>query len=311
MSFSKIAFVFPGQGSQCVGMGRDLYENIPESKQVLDQADQALGFSLTDLCFNGPEESLKQTANTQPALLAVSIAVYAAAKDRLPKPVLVAGHSLGEYSALVASGALSLAEGVRLVRARGQAMEMAAASNPGSMAAIIGLDTDKVAEVCAQAGAYVANYNAPGQIVISGSTNAVTKAGELAKAAGAKRALPLKVSGAFHSALMNPAAEQMKKILAETQIQRAEFPVIANVVAEPLTEPADIRDALERQITGSVQWIRSIQRMVAEGVDTIIEMGSGQVLCGMIKRIDSSVKTFSIQDTASLEATLSSLSSAG
>lgn len=303
-----IAFVFPGQGSQHVGMGRDLFEASAAARAVFEQADAALGFSLTQLCFEGPEAALTATENAQPALLTCSIAALAALREAgyAAEPALVAGHSLGEYSALVAAGAFDLATGVRLVRRRGELM---AEAHQGGMAAVIGMDEDALEAVCADASeshepVVIANYNSPGQLVISGATAAIERASALAKARGAKRALPLKVSAAFHSPLMRAAAEGLAPAIAEAAIADAQVPVVSNVLASPLSNAKQVHAELVAQVTSPVRWIASVQYMAAHGVDTFIEIGPGTVLTGLIKRIEPSAQLVNVGDLASLRAFL-------
>lgn len=294
----SIAWIFPGQGSQAVGMGRDLYEQFPAARAVFDEADAALDMPLARLCFEGPEAELTATENAQPALLTVSMAllraVEAAAGRPLVMPHAVAGHSLGEYSALVAGGALAFADALRLVRRRGELM---ARAHGGSMAAVMGLGAEVLERVCREVSdalaahpetistVVVANYNAPDQLVISGSTLAVEHTALAAKARGAKRVIPLKVSAAFHSPLMIHAAEGMSRAIEGTAIQPLRAPVIANVTAEPLVTPEDVRREMVAQVVAPVHWIASVQRMVHDGVTTFLEIGPGKVLTGLIRRI--------------------------
>ncbi|REE94377.1 [acyl-carrier-protein] S-malonyltransferase [Paenibacillus taihuensis] len=304
---SKIAFVFPGQGAQAVGMGKDVYEAVDASRAIIDAADQALGFALSDIIFNGPEEKLKQTANTQPALLAVSIALLEALKDHGLKPDFVAGHSLGEYSALVAAGSLSFEDAVRTVRARGEFMEQAVPSGQGAMAAVLGAEREALAALCAsvsaEAGAVeLANVNCPGQIVVSGTAAGVQGVVERGKEAGAKRVIPLEVSGPFHSSLMKPAAEKLAEVLASVQVSDAAVPVIANVTAKPVTSAEEIRSLLAEQVYSPVQWEDSVKYLIEQGVDTFVEIGSGTVLAGLIKKIDKSVNIISVNSLEALKA---------
>ncbi|MCC8436970.1 ACP S-malonyltransferase [Brevibacillus sp. M2.1A] len=304
----KVAFVFPGQGSQFVGMVQALSEQSEAARHIFEQADEALGFSLSGLCFAGPEEELKLTANTQPAILTASIAVFAALKEKLPdyKPAFVAGHSLGEYSALVAAGALSFADAVKTVRARGQFMEEAVPAGQGAMAAVLNMDRAALHAVCEEVTAaghpvQLANMNCPGQIVISGSAEGVKLAGEKAKEAGAKRVLPLNVSGPFHSSLMQPAAEKLQAVLAGVTVQEATVPVVANVTARPVSEATIIVDQLVQQVSAPVLWEDSVQWMVEAGVTTFVEIGPGKVLAGLIKKIAPADTTIiSVQDMDSL-----------
>ncbi|GMK40686.1 malonyl CoA-acyl carrier protein transacylase [Paenibacillus sp. CCS19] len=304
---SKIAFVFPGQGAQAVGMGKDAFDAFEGSRRVFEQADEALGFALTDIIFNGPDDSLKQTANTQPALLTVSVALLEALKGRGLTPDYVAGHSLGEYSALVAAGVLSFADAVRIVRARGEYMEQAVPGGTGAMAAVLGAERDTLAALCSTVSAEVgavelANVNCPGQIVVSGTAAGVQAVVERGKEAGAKRVIPLEVSGPFHSSLMKPAAAKLADTLDTVAFADASVPVIANVTAEPVTEGAAIRQLLVEQVYSPVLWEDSVQKLIALGVDTFVEIGSGNVLAGLIKKIDRNVKIISINSVQSLEA---------
>ena len=308
----KVAFVFPGQGSQFVGMGQALSEQSPAARQIFEEADAALGFSLSQLCFEGPEAELKLTANTQPAILTASIAVLAALKEKQPdfSPAFVAGHSLGEYSALVAAGALSFADAVKTVRSRGQFMEEAVPAGQGAMAAVLNMDRAALHAVCEEVTAsghpvQLANLNSPGQIVISGSAEGVKLAGEQAKAAGAKRVLPLNVSGPFHSSLMQPAADKLQAVLADVSVQDAAVQVVANVTARPVTEEATIVDSLIQQVSAPVLWEDSVQWMVEQGVTTFVEIGPGKVLAGLIKKIAPADTTIiSVQDMDSLSELL-------
>lgn len=302
----SIALVFPGQGSQAVGMGRDLYEQVPAARAVFEQADATLGFSLTEICFAGPEATLTATENAQPALLAVSAALLAALNEygTLPEATFVAGHSLGEYTALFAAGSLDLVTALRLVRRRGELM---AEATEGTMAAIIGLDEAPLEAVCAEASTngapvVIANYNAPGQLVISGATAAVERAMALAKQHGAKRALPLKVSAAFHSPLLRAAAEGLAFAVDAAEIRDPRVPVVSNVTAKPLRQFEHIRTELVEQVTAPVRWIASVEAMVAQGVDTFVEIGPGAVLTGLIKRIAPGARLINIRDVESIRA---------
>jgi len=300
----KIAFVFPGQGAQAVGMGKDAYEAHEGARKVFEAADEAVGFKLTDVIFGGPEEELKQTANTQPALVAASLAYYEVMKDKGVTPDYVAGHSLGEYSALAVAGVLSGADAVRTVRARGQFMERAVPGGQGAMAAVLGAERGALAELCERISASVgvvemANVNCPGQIVVSGSKEGVQAVVEMGKEVGAKRVIPLEVSGPFHSSLMKPAAEELAGVLAEVPMAAAAVPVVANVTARPVTEPEQIRDLLVRQVYSPVLWEDTVAWLIEQGVDTFVEIGSGTVLAGLIKKVD---KTVTIVSVNSLEA---------
>jgi [acyl-carrier-protein] S-malonyltransferase len=312
---SKLAFIFPGQGSQHAGMGRDLADNVTAAKAVFAEADQALGFGLSNLCFNGPEEDLQLTANTQPAILTASVAAFRVLSENGFKPDFVAGHSLGEYSALVAAGALSLMDAAKLVRRRGELMQEAVPVGVGAMAAILGIDAGKVAEAC-QAAAQgqvcgPANFNTPSQIVIAGHKEAVERAVEECKARGAKRAMMLKVSAPFHSALMMPAQEQMAEPLALATFNDLAMPIVNNVDAAVVTSGKASREALIRQISAPVCWTDSMAKLFAEGVETFVEVGPGKVLCGLVKAIardaGKEVKLLNVEDQASLQATLEAL----
>jgi [acyl-carrier-protein] S-malonyltransferase len=297
----KVAYVFPGQGSQWVGMGRDLYHNFDSAKAVFDQADEALGFPLSRLCFDGPEDELRQTINAQPAIVTVSFACLEAARNLgassgLTPASFVAGHSLGEYTALAAVGALDFATTVYLARERGRLMHEAGQVVPGGMAAVIGLDESSLAGVCAETGARIANINCPGQIAISGAESNLTKAMDLAKARGAHRVIPLQVSGAFHTQLMQPAVDGMAEIIATLSFAEPAVPIIGNTTAQPLTTASSVKEELLRQLCNCVQWQRSVEYMVTDGVSTFIEFGPGKVLAGLIKRIDKNVKIVNIGD---------------
>lgn len=291
------AFVFPGQGAQFVGMGKDLYENNPVAKEMFDKANEILGFNITDLMFNGTDEDLRQTKVTQPAIFLHSVILAKTMGDDF-NPDMVAGHSLGEFSALVAAGALSFEDGLRLVSARAQAMQKACEKTPSTMAAVLALPDAKVEELCASVTEDVvvpANYNCPGQIVISGSIEGVDAACAKMLEAGAKRALKLKVGGAFHSPLMEPARAELADAIAHTDFHAPKCPVYQNVNAEPQTDPETIKKNLIAQLTAPVRWTQTVQNMIAAGADTFVEVGPGAVLQGLVKKISSEVATSGIQ----------------
>lgn len=309
-----IAFVFPGQGAQKVGMGQSLAGVSPVCREVFAQADAALGESLSAMCFEGPAESLQMTENTQPAILAMSVAVLRLLESRGIQASFAAGHSLGEYSAHVAAGTFSFADALRTVRRRGRYMQEAVPSGEGAMAAILGLDTEAVTRACnetmdALSGRVVspANLNGPGQVVIAGHADAVAKASERAKTLGAKRAIPLAVSAPFHCALMKPAEERLAPELKQLLTSNPKFPVVANVDAEPKRDAQAAIDALIRQVSSPVRWEEVVKRLVAEGATTFVELGPGSVLAGLIKKIDRSVQVMSIEDEKGLEAAIALL----
>lgn len=295
----KVAYVFPGQGAQWVGMGRDLYHNFDSAKAVFEQADEALGFPISQLCFEGPEDELRQTINAQPAIVTISFACLEATRSMnagLPPASFVAGHSLGEYTALAAAGVLDFATTVYLARERGRLMHEAGQITPGGMVAIIGLDEPALADVCEQTGTHIANINCPGQIVISGAEDNLNQATDLAKARGAYRAIPLQVSGAFHTTLMQPAVDGMAEIIATLSFTEPAIPIIGNTTAQPLTTAESIKQELLEQLCNCIQWQRSVEYMAGDGVSTFIELGPGRVLAGLIKRIDKNVKILNIGD---------------
>jgi [acyl-carrier-protein] S-malonyltransferase len=307
----KIAFVFPGQGAQAVGMGKDAYDASPAARAVFERADAALGFALSRIIFEGPEDKLRQTENTQPALLTVSAALLELIAGRV-RPDYVAGHSLGEYSALVAAGVLSFEDAVRAVRLRGEFMEAAVPGGQGAMAAVLGAERGALQALCeavsAETGLVVlANVNCPGQIVVSGTAEGVRAVVERGKEAGAKRVIPLEVSGPFHSPLMQPAADRLERVLAELTMRDAKVPVIANVTAEPVTSAEEIRGLLKRQVTAPVLWEDTVTRLVGLGVDTFVEIGSGSVLTGLIRKTDKSVTVHTVNSLAALDAALAEL----
>ncbi|HTS13370.1 MAG TPA: ACP S-malonyltransferase [Candidatus Limnocylindrales bacterium] len=311
---SKLAFLFPGQASQYPGMGKNLAENFPESRAVFEEADAALGFSMSKMCFEGSEEDLKQTANTQPAILTVSVAAYRALEKRGIAPDLVAGHSLGEYSALVAAGALDFASAAKVVRKRGEYMQEAVPPGEGAMAAIMGLSPSDVWEICKKAADHdvvsPANLNSPEQTVVSGSAAAVKRAVEIASQSGAKRAVILPVSAPFHCAMMAPAQKRLEPDLRATAFAALHFPLITNVDAEEVTSGEEARDALIRQVTMPVRWLDSVREMIESGVTIFVEVGPGKVLSGLLRQIDRSVRCFNVEDSASLQSTLDKIAQA-
>jgi len=301
----KTAFLFPGQGSQAVGMGKDLYEHLPLAKTLYDNANDILGYNIADVSFNGPEEALKQTVNTQPALYVHSYVLAALLKEKGLTPDAAAGHSLGEYTALAVAGAFSFEEGLALVKERARLMQEAGERNPGTMAAIIGLEASDVMEICVEAGedgvVQPANYNSPGQVVISGSREGIQAALAMAKTRGAKRALELPVSGAFHSPLMGYAVDDFGKQLDKMTINMVDLPVFANVTAVQVSSAEEIKNLLHHQLTHSVRWVETIQNMVKDGVTRCVEVGSGKVLSGLAKRIDRGLELANCGSQADLD----------
>jgi [acyl-carrier-protein] S-malonyltransferase len=310
----NIAFLFPGQGSQAVGMGRELSQRFPIAAQTFAEADEALGFALSTLCFEGPEDELRLTENTQPAIMTVSVAAWRVLAEQGVQPTLAAGHSLGEWSAHVAAGTLNFADAVRAVKARGRAMQQAVPAGKGAMAAVLQLDPALVAEACAEAAAetgltvQAANLNSPGQTVISGAAAAVEKASALCKAKGARRAVPLPVSAPFHCALMQPAQEEVARVLSALNLRDPQIPVAANVTGTLVTTADAARDALIRQVTGAVRWVDCVKTLVDAGPEIFVEVGPGKVLSGLMKQIDPAQKALNVEDAASLEKTLAELS---
>ena len=335
---TQVAFLFPGQGSQAAGMGADIFETSPAARRVFESVDGALGIALSDLCFHGPDDVLRETINAQPAIVTVSLALLAALQASLNEhasswssplvPSYTAGHSVGEYAALVASGALQLKDAVRLVRERGRLMHYEGTVCPGGMAAVIGMAEGPLEEVCREATALavvnlpgdahpgqgrvsIANFNAPGQIVISGEQAALSVAMELAKARGAKRVIPLAVSGAFHSPVMQPAAVGLAQAIEQTEVHDASIPIIGNMHAKPLTKAREIREELAQQIAAPVQWTRTIEYLAGAGVTIFLEIGPGQALTGMVKRIAKGVTTLNVSSRADIEKVAGSMREMG
>ena len=305
------AFVFPGQGSQAPGMGKDLAEEFAVARQVFEEADDALGFAISRLCFDGPAEDLQLTENTQPAILTVSVAAFRALQEAgIAPPAFVAGHSLGEYSALVAAGALSLSDAVRTVRARGRYMQEAVPVGTGAMAAVLGAELNEIGRICAEASGdqvcSIANLNSPGQAVIAGNTEAVDRAVELLSGV-AKRVIKLKVSAPFHCALMKPAQDRLAADLESLNFSEPAIPVVTNVDARTTTAPDELRNALVRQVSAPVRWVESMQLLIEQGVDTFVEAGPGKVLSGLMRQISRDVKMLNVEDAASLESTRAAL----
>ena len=316
MTTKRIAFLFPGQGSQTVGMGRNLAEQFPVAASTFAEADEALGFPLSRIFLDGPEDELRLTENTQPAILTVSVAAWRVLAGHGVKPALAAGHSLGEWSAHVAAGTLSFADAVRAVKARGRSMQTAVPAGEGAMAAVLALAADQVAAACAEAAAETglvvsaANFNSPDQTVISGAKGAVEKAGEMAKTRGARKVVMLPVSAPFHCALMQPAQVDVTQTLGGIELNNPGFPVAANVTGALVTSANATREALIQQVTGTVNWVGCVQALTAAGADIFIEAGPGKVLTGLLRQIDRGLKCLNVEDAASLEKTLAEISAA-
>ncbi len=310
----KIAFVFPGQGSQCVGMGKDLVAQYAEARAVFEEANDALGEEISRLCFDGPEDTLKRTANTQPAILTASIAAKAILSQRAPAPAYGAGHSLGEYSALVASGSMGLAEAVRTVRARGSLMQEAVAPGVGAMAAVLGLAAEKVKQVCGEVAKgqvlSPANYNSPEQTVIAGHAEAVERAAAPLKQAGAKRVVPLQVSAPFHCPLMEPVKPRLREVLSQIVFKAPAYPVVTNVEAKPNADAARVMPLLLEQVSQAVRWVECVEEMRRQGVTHFVELGPGKVLRGLIKQIWPEAEVFNVQDCESLKHALQGIAAA-
>lgn len=295
----KGAYIFPGQGAQKVGMGLDLYQDA-SARKAFDEADAILGFSLSRLCFEGPEDELKRTDNVQPAILVNSIACLRAlqqAGNKLPSPAFVAGHSLGEYTALVAAGVLSLADAVSMVRERGRLMYKAGRENPGGMIAVMGIDADVIEDICLHSQCDISNVNCPGQVVVSGPVDALSEVGQLAKAKGARRIIPLKVSGAFHSALMEPIVAEFGRVISSFTFHQPVIPIVANATAQPLSDVDSIKEELRKQLRHCIRWQSSVEYMIRNGVNLFYEIGPGRVLSGLVRRIDPEVQVFNISGT--------------
>ncbi|MEJ2739559.1 MAG: ACP S-malonyltransferase [Dehalococcoidia bacterium] len=300
----KVAYVFPGQGAQSVGMGLDLQVHYASAREIYEEVDNTLGFSLSRLCFEGPEEELSQTINVQAAVLTTSMACLKAAQEvtdnGLPTPTFVAGHSLGEYTSLIVAGVLTLQDAVRLVRERGRLMHEAGQRKSGGMLAIIGLDLEIIEDICLSVGTAVSNINSPGQIVVSGPQENLAKARRLAQIKGARRVIPLKVSGAFHSPLMEPAIEGLRNAISGFDFKEASIPLISNVTAQPITSVQAIKEELTSQIVHCVKWQQSVETMIARGVTTFFEIGPGDVLTGLIKRISPGARTYNINNVRTI-----------
>jgi [acyl-carrier-protein] S-malonyltransferase len=305
---SVIAYIFPGQGSQYAGMGKDLAENFPDSRRVFEEVDEALGFHVSRLCFEGPPETLQLTENTQPAILSVSVAVHRAMESEgMPAPTYVAGHSLGEYSALVTAGALSLADAAKTVRARGRYMQQAVPAGEGAMAAVMGAELAEIENVCEEVRqgqiCAPANINSSNQVVIAGNAEAIDRAIELLKERGAKRVVKLNVSAPFHCALMLPAQERLAADLEGLSLDDLRIPLVSNVDAAEVREAADARDSLIRQVSSPVRWQESVELLISKGIDTFVEVGPGKVLSGLMRQINREVRSLNVEDTATLKST--------
>ena len=302
MDTSKLAYIFPGQGAQSPGMGQDVFDEFDAGHAVFKAADERLGFAISQLCFDGPDEKLKETAIAQPAIVTVSLAYLAAVRDMevLPQPDFVAGHSLGEYTALAAAGALEFADAIQLAALRGRLMQLAAQQMPGTMAAVLGMDEASLTQLAAESGVFIANYNSPGQLVISGAKDSMARVIESLISKGAK-VVPLAVSGAFHTPLMAPAVEGLTRVVERLNFKDATIPIIANTSGQPITAAEDIRAELLKQLTTSVYWQKSVEYMVASGTSTFVEIGPGKVLTGLIRRINRDVRTMNISDAQTIK----------